>query len=124
MAVINLEEIRKPVGNTGAELGAVDLGGFSIVAHRIPRGLDYTELLRAACGDVLCRVAHYLVVTRGTLGVEYTSGTRELVHAGEVAYTPPGHTIRAIDDLEMAEISPADGNRFLMARISATGLFG
>jgi hypothetical protein len=31
---------------------------------------------------------------------------------------------RAIEDVEMAEISPADGNNFLMARIAATGLLG
>lgn len=124
MAVVNLADIRKPVGNTGAELGATDLGGFSVVAHLIPTGLDYTELLRAACGEILCPVPHYFVVTRGTLEVEYTSGARERVQAGEVAYTPPGHTIRAIDEVEMAEISPADGNQFLMARIAATGLLG
>ncbi len=124
MAVVNVAGIRKPVGNTGAELGSIDLGGSSVIAHRIPGGIDYTDLLRAACGDVLCPVPHYFVVTRGTLEIEYVDGGRELVHAGEVAYTPPGHTIRAVDDVEMVEISPADGNQFLMARIAATGLLG
>lgn len=124
MAVVTLRTIRQPVGTTGAELGSIDMGGMSVLSHRIPAGVDYTELLRAACGDILCPVPHYFVVTRGALAITYNDGTEEVARAGDVAYAPPGHTVRAIKDVEMAEISPADGNGFLMSRIAATGLLG
>ncbi len=124
MAVITLKDTRQPVGGTGAELGSTELGSMSVLAHRIPAGLDYADLLRAACGDLLCPVPHYFVVTKGVLEIQYTDGTAESVRAGDVAYAPPGHSIRAIEDVEMAEISPTDGNAFLMGRIAATGLLG
>ena len=125
MSVVQLDSIRKPVGNTGAELGSIDMGPMSVLSHRMPAGTDFTELLRAACGDILCPVPHYFVVTSGKLGIRYTDdGSEETVSPGEVAYLRPGHTCWAISDVEMVEISPADGNNYLLARIAATGLLG
>jgi hypothetical protein len=125
MTVVTLDSIRQPVGDTGAELGSVDLGPMSVLSHRIPAGLDYTDLLRAACGDVLCPVPHYFVVTAGKLGIRYTDdGSEEFAMAGDVVYARPGHTIWSIEDVAMVEISPADGNNYLMKRVIATGLLG
>lgn len=125
MAIVTLDTIRQPVGASGAELGSVDLGPMSVLSHRMPAGTDYTDLLRAACGDVLCPVPHYFVVTSGRLGIRYTDdGSEEVANAGDVAYLRPGHTIWAIADVSMVEISPADGNSYLMARIAKTGLLG
>jgi hypothetical protein len=125
MAVVTLDTIRQPVGETGAELGSVDLGPMSVLSHRMPAGVDYTDLLRAACGDVLCPVPHYFVITAGKLAITYTDdGSEETASAGDVAYLRPGHTIRAIEDTAMVEISPADGNHYLMDRIMKTGLLG
>jgi hypothetical protein len=100
------------------------MGSMSVLSHRIPAGVDYRDLLRAACGEILCPVPHYFVVTRGTLLITYSDGAEETASAGDVAYAPPGHSIRAVEDVEMAEISPTDGNSFLMSRIAATGLLG
>ena len=134
MAVVTLNEIRQPVGETGAELGSVDMGGMSVLGHKIPKGVDYTPLLEAACGEVLCPVPHYFVVTKGTLGIRYTDGKEETARAGDVAYTPPGHTVWAIDHpelgsqlmfsrpdgLQMTSTSGADGMPMVSAGASAT----
>lgn len=125
MSVVTLDTIRNPIGDSGAELGSVDLGPMSVLSHRMPAGTDYTELLRAACGDVLCPVPHYFVITAGKLGIKYTdNGSEETACAGDVAYLRPGHTIWAIEDTAMVEISPADGNHYLMERITSRGLLG
>ena len=125
MSVITLNNIRQAVGDGGLEMGSVDMGGMSVLSHRWPAGFDATDLLRAACGDVLCPVPHYFVVTKGAAVITYTDdNSQETVRAGDVAYARPGHTVRALEDSDIVEISPADGNNYLMARIAATGAFG
>jgi len=125
MSVITLASIRQPVGETGAALGSTDMGPMSVLSHHWPAGFDATDMLRAACGEVLCPVPHYFVITRGSIGIRYTDdASEETARAGDVAYLRPGHTCWANEDLEMVEISPADGNNYLMGRIAATGLLG
>ena len=125
MAIVTLSEIRQPVANTGAELGSRDVGGMSVLSHHWPKGFDVTDMLRAACGDVLCPVPHYFIVTKGAVGIRFTDdGSEEECRPGQVAYLRPGHTCWAIEDLEMVELAPADGNNFVLARIAATGLLG
>lgn len=125
MAVITLDSIRQPIGDTGFAMGSVDMAGMSVISHHWPAGFDVTDLLRAACGDILCPVQHYFIVTKGSAVIRYTDdGSEETVRAGDVAYARPGHTVRAVDALDMVEISPADGNNYLMARIAASGALG
>lgn len=123
MSVVTVSALRKPIGEGGAELGSIDMGPMSVLSHKMPAGTDYTPLLQAACGDVLCPVPHWFIVSKGKVGIRYTDdGSEETASAGEVAYLRPGHTCWAIEDVEMVEIAPADGNNYLLARIAKTGL--
>jgi len=125
MAIVSLKEIRQPVGETGAALGAEDHGGMSIISHSWPAGFDVTDMLRTVAGEMLCPNPHYIVVTKGKLGIRYVEdGSEEQCAVGQVAYMRPGHTCWAIEDLEMVELCPADGNNFLFGRIAAAGLLG
>ena len=125
MAIVTLSEIKNPIGDTGLQMGSVDHGGMSIVGHSLPKGFDAIDMLRAACGDVLCPVPHFFVVTKGAIAIRYTDdGSEERCGVGQVAYLRPGHTIAATEDTEMVEISPADGNNYLFQRIAAAGLLG
>jgi hypothetical protein len=125
MSVINLASIRNAVGDTGVEIGSVDAGPMSVLSHHWPAGFDAKELLSAAFGEQLCPVAHYFVITKGRIGVSYTDGGADDVGgAGDVIYARPGHTIGALEESDVVEISTADGNAYVMARISATGAFG
>ena len=125
MAIVTLTDLRQPVGTTGASLGSQDHGGMSIISHQWPKGFDVTEMLRAVTGDVLCPNPHFMVVTKGALGIRYTDdGTEEQCSVGQVAYMRPGHTCWAAEDLEMVEFCPADGNNWFFGRIAALGLLG
>ena len=125
MTIVNAATLRQPVGDSGLEMGSIDLGGMSVVSHRIPAGTDFTELLRAAVGDGLCPVPHWFVITKGAARFRYTDdGSEDVARAGDIAYLRPGHTVLADEDTEIIEVSPADGNAFLMQRIAATGLMG
>lgn len=123
--IIQPAQLRNPIGETGIEMGATDAGTMSIVSHLWPAGFDATDLLRAACGEVLCPVPHYFVVVRGAVGIRYTDdGSEETCRAGQVAYLRPGHTVRAIQGSEVIEFTPADGNAYLAGRLAATGALG
>jgi hypothetical protein len=125
MTVVTASTLRQPIGDSGVEMGSTDIAGMSVVAHRMPAGFDATDLLRAAVGDPLCPVPHWFVVTKGAIGIRYTDDdSQETARAGDVAYLRPGHAVWAEEDSELVEISPADGNGFLMARIQSTGLMG
>ncbi len=123
--IINPQEIRQAIGETGIETGSLDAGPMSVVAHVWPKGFDATDLLRAACGETLCPVPHYFIVMRGSVGIRYVDdGSEERCDARSVAYLRPGHTVWAIEAADLIELSPADGNAFLNQRIAATGLLG
>lgn len=125
MAIVKLVEIRRAIGETGASLGSVDHGGMSIISHKWPQGFDVTPMLQAVTGDSLCPNPHYIVVTKGRLGIRYVEdGSTEECGPDEVAYMPPGHTCWAIEDLEMVEISPAPASNYLFGRMAAAGLLG
>ncbi|CAN0426175.1 unnamed protein product, partial [Ectocarpus sp. 13 AM-2016] len=47
-------------------------------------------------------------VLKGSINVRYADGQEETVHAGEVYYWPPGHTVSVDEDYESVEFSPSD----------------
>lgn len=125
MATVTLDTLPQPVGETGAQIGSTGLGDMTVLSHRWPAGFDVTGLLQAVCGDMLCPAPHYLIITRGAIGIRYTDdGSEETARAGDAVYMRPGHTCWAIEDLEMVELSPADITNYLWARIAASGLAG
>jgi hypothetical protein len=125
MVVVTLGPLREPVGNSGAHIGSAGLGGMTVLSHSWPAGFDVTGLLQAVCGDMLCPGPHYLVITKGAIGIRYIDdGSEEVARAGDAVYMRPGHTCWAIEDLEMVELSPADITNYLWGRIAASGLAG
>ena len=83
-----------------------DWGGFNVARIRFPAGADATPLLEGM-PDNLCQVPHWGTVVKGSIHVTYGDGSVETVHAGEVYYWPPGHTVRVDEDYEAIEFSPA-----------------
>lgn len=69
-------------------------------------GTDITPLLEGLEGD-LCQSPHWGYVIEGELVVRYDSGDVEDVHAGDLFYWPPGHTVKAAEDAEFVLFSPA-----------------
>lgn len=122
MSTVTLDAIRQPVGDSGLEMGSVDLGSMSVLAHRWPKGFDAKDMLSAAFGPLCCPVPHHFIVTKGEIEVGYTSdGSTERAKAGDVLYARPGHTVRAIEDSDIVEVSPIDGTAYIAARLATLG---
>lgn len=123
MATVNLKSLQQPLGETGASMGSAEMGGMAVISASWPANFDATELLKAACGDALCPVPHYVFVTNGALHIRYTDdGSEETANTGDAAYLRPGHTVWTKEKTDIIELSPADGNTFIFGRLAATGL--
>ena len=51
--------------------------------------------------------------------MRYADGSEETVHAGDVYYRPPGHTVRVDEDYESIEFSPSGPIAHLMDHLVA-----
>ncbi len=88
--------------NFGDATGYGKMGGeyFSFSA-----GTDISPLLKGLQGD-LCQSPHWGYLIEGKLTVSYADGSIETVHADDLFYWPPGHTVRADEDSEVVLFSP------------------
>jgi len=83
-----------------------DWGDINVARIRFPAGADAGPLLEGLPND-LCQCPHWGAVIKGSIHVTYADGSEETVHAGEVYYWPPGHTVRVDEDYESIEFSPS-----------------
>jgi hypothetical protein len=90
----------------GICIQSTDWSDLNVARIRFPAGADAAPLLRGLPQD-LCQCPHWGTVVRGSIRVRFADGHEELVHAGEVYYWPPGHTVRVDEDYEAIEFSPA-----------------
>jgi len=81
------------------------LGGYSAAFNELPKGTDFTPLLKGLDHD-LCHSPHMGYIFEGTMRVIYTDGTEEFVTAGDVFYLPAGHTGIVEEDIKFVEFSP------------------
>lgn len=91
----------------GVCIQAEDWGGLNVARIRFPAGADATPLLEGL-PENLCPCPHWGTVLRGSIHVRYADGKVETVHAGDVYYWPPGHTVWVDDDYEAVEFSPSE----------------
>lgn len=82
-----------------------DCGGITIGYNELPKGTDFTPLLKELPNDS-CHSPHLGYVLEGRILVIYDDGTQEEVSAGEVYYWPEGHTAIVQEDLKILEFSP------------------
>jgi hypothetical protein len=68
-------------------------------------GTDIAPLLEGLKGD-LCQAPHWGYVIEGEIVVTYADGSDEACHGGDLYYWPAGHTVRAVEDTELAMFSP------------------
>lgn len=90
----------------GVCIQAHDWGDMNVARIRFPKGADAAPLL-VGLPDDLCQCPHWGTVLKGSIHVTYADGREETVHAGDVYYWPPGHTVRVDEDYESVEFSPA-----------------
>jgi hypothetical protein len=68
-------------------------------------GTDIAPLLKGLEGD-LCQSPHWGYLIEGEVTVTYTGGEEEIIHAGDLFYWPPGHSVRVRLDAEVILFSP------------------
>jgi hypothetical protein len=82
-----------------------DLGGMTAAFNEVPKGTDFTPLLKGLDNDS-CHCPHWGYVFKGAIRIKYDDGTQELTKAGDVYYWKSGHTAIVEEDLVMLEFSP------------------
>lgn len=86
----------------------VDATGYGAIGGEyfsLGAGTDIAPLLAGLAGD-LCPAPHWGYLIEGSLSVTFADGGREEVHAGDLFYWPPGHSVRVGADAEVILFSP------------------
>lgn len=81
------------------------IGGMTASFHEMPRGTDFTPLLKGLHNDS-CHCPHWGYIFEGTFRIIYDDGREEMMKAGDVFYMPPGHTAIVEEDIKLVEFSP------------------
>ncbi|WP_257463103.1 cupin domain-containing protein [Archangium lipolyticum] len=61
-------------------------------------GWTWSKDVQPIAGTKSCQVAHSCYYVSGSMEVIMDDGTRKTLHAGDVAYIPPGHDARVVGD--------------------------
>ena len=72
---------------------ATGYGKIGAEHFKMDAGADIAPLLQGLEND-LCQAPHWGYLLKGELTVTYTDGATEHVHAGDMFYWPPGHTVK------------------------------
>lgn len=113
----NKDDLPTVIDQGGVCFRGIDWSEMNVSKVQLPKGADAKPLL-AGLPQNLCQCPHWGYVLRGSIQVTYSDGTEETVNAGQVYYWPPGHSVRAIDDYEAVEFSPASGMAEVMSHLA------
>ena len=101
---------------------ATGYGKISGEFFSLPAGMDIAPLLQGLHGD-LCQSPHWGYVIKGSVTVSYADGTQEAVHASDIFYWPPGHTVRVDQDADVILFSPqhehTEGLDHMLAKLNS-----
>jgi hypothetical protein len=93
--------------------GAMGAEFFSLAA-----GTDIAPLLKGLEGDA-CQSPHWGYLLGGRMTVSYTDGAEETIHAGDLFYWPPGHSVRVTEDADIVLFSPQHEHGVVMDHLNA-----
>jgi hypothetical protein len=89
------------------EVGATELGGYTVDFLTVKEPVDMSRMLRGLPGDA-CQCPHWGVVNSGSMTVRYTDGNEDTVAAGEAFYLPPGHVPTYEVGTQLTQFSPTE----------------
>ena len=103
---IKKEKITVTMEAPGTIMRAMEgLGGFTLSYHELPKGTDFTPLLKGLANDS-CHSPHWGYIFGGAMRIIYDDGTEELLEEGDAYYLPSGHTAIVEKDIKIFEFSP------------------
>ena len=92
------------------------LGGMAIAYNELPKGTDFTPLLKGLNNDS-CHCPHWGYVLEGAMKVIYDDGNEEVISKGDVYYLPAGHTAIVQDDIKLVDFNPAHEFEEVMSHV-------
>jgi hypothetical protein len=92
------------------------LGEMTVVYHELPKGTDFTPLLKGLDNDS-CHCPHWGYIFEGTFRFIYDDGKEESFEAGDIFYAHPGHTAIVDKDLKFIDFSPTKELGEVMANV-------
>lgn len=95
-----------------------DFGNMTVAFHELPRGTDFTPLLKGLDNDS-CHCPHWGYVFEGAFRFIYDDGTEESFGAGDVFYAAPGHTAIVDENVKFVDFSPTRELDEVMANVGA-----
>jgi hypothetical protein len=99
------------------DFGAAD-AVLSAEYFSLGAGTDIAPLLEGLEGD-LCQAPHWGYVIEGEIVVTYGDGSDETCHGGDLYYWPAGHTVRVVEDTELAMFSPQAEHGHVIEHLAA-----
>jgi len=93
------------------------LGGMTLGYNKIPKGMDFTPLLKGLPED-RCHCPHWGYIFEGSIRIIYNDGTEEITRAGDFFYWPSGHTAIIEEDVLLMDFSPDKELAEVMNQIS------
>ena len=83
-----------------------DYGGMTVSFNELPKGTDITRCCRFP-EHSSCHGPHGDYIGDGVPFIKYNNGEQDLLHTGDVFYSPPGHTGIAQEDVKLPDYSPS-----------------
>ena len=103
---INKDQLPVTMEGPGTLMRAqAGLGGMTVGYHQLPKGTDFTPLLKGLSND-RCHCPHWGYVFEGAVRIVYNDGSEDLAEAGDVCYFHPGHTAIVEKDVIIIDFSP------------------
>ena len=93
------------------------LGEFDVSFHELPRGTDFTPLLKGLPNDS-CHCPHMGYIFEGRFRLIYDDGTEEVFAKGDIYYAPAGHTAVVDEDVKFLEFSPSKPHGEVLAHVN------
>jgi hypothetical protein len=81
------------------------LGNMDIGYIELPKGADFTPLLKGLSNDNCC-CPHWGYIFQGVFRIIYDDGNEDLLTEGDIFYLPGGHTAIVEEDLKCFMFSP------------------
>jgi hypothetical protein len=93
-----------------------DFGAMTVVYHELPKGTDFTPLLKGLHNDS-CHCPHWGYIFEGAFRLIYDDGSEEVFEAGDVFHAPTGHTAIVDEDAKFIDFSPTKELDEVMANV-------
>lgn len=93
-----------------------DFGDMTVVYHELPKGTDFTPLLKGL-GNDSCHCPHWGYIFKGAFRFIYDDGSEESFREGDVFCAPAGHTAIVDEDVAFVDFSPTKELDEVMANV-------